>query len=106
MVHGCIVNGAKDAKILICGYEILHDFILGVHCAFAREHLVMTKGIQPQGEQLRNAVRWLSDNQDYSYAAINEAARKFDLSPLDTEFLIKTFAQGDKQETSKQDQKK
>ena len=66
----------------------------------------MTKGIQPQGEQLRNAVRWLSDNQDYSYAAISEAARKFDLSPLDTEFLIKTFAQGERQETPGQPQEK
>lgn len=64
----------------------------------------MTKGIQPHGEQLRNAVRWLSDNQDYSYAAINEAVRKFDLSPLETEFLIKTFAQGDRQETPGQAQ--
>ena len=64
----------------------------------------MTNGIQPQGEQLRNAVRWLSDNQDYSYAAINEATRKFDLSPLDTEFLIKTFTQGDRQETPGQTQ--
>ena len=63
----------------------------------------MTKAIQPQGEQLRNAVRWLSDNKDYSYTAINEAAEKFDLSPLDTEFLINTFAQRDKQEPSRQD---
>ena len=66
----------------------------------------MTKGIQPQGEQLRNAVRWLSDNQDYSYAAINEAARKFDLSPFDTEFLIKTFGQSNQQEPPRQNQEK
>lgn len=64
----------------------------------------MTKGIQPQGEQLRNAVRWLSDHKDYSVAAINDAARKFDLSPLDTEFLHKSFAQCDKKETPQQDQ--
>ena len=60
----------------------------------------MTKGIQPQGEQLRNAVRWLSDHKDYSLAAINDAAKKFDLSPIDTEFLIRTFAQSDREDTS------
>ena len=64
----------------------------------------MTKEIQPQGEQLRNAVRWLSDNQDYSYAAISEAARKFDLSPFDTEFLIKTFVQNNTQKSPRQNQ--
>ena len=61
----------------------------------------MTKGIQPQGEQLRNAVRWLSDHKDYSLAAINDAARRFDLSPIDTEFLIRTFAQGGEEGTPK-----
>ncbi|MDJ0959003.1 MAG: hypothetical protein QNI91_19195 [Arenicellales bacterium] len=66
----------------------------------------MTKGIQPQSEQLRHAVRWLSDHQDYSYTAINEAAKKFDLSPLDTEFLTKTFARGDVQESTRQNQQK
>ena len=62
----------------------------------------MTKGIQPQGQQLRNAVRWLSEHKDHSLAAINDAARRFDLSPLDTEFLIRTFAQSDNEETSEQ----
>jgi len=35
----------------------------------------------PQGEGIRNAVRWFSEQGDYSAATIEEAARRFDLSP-------------------------
>ena len=52
----------------------------------------MTEGIHPRGEDLRNAVRWLVEQDDHSLEAINTAAVRFDLSPLDTEFLIKMFA--------------
>jgi hypothetical protein len=52
----------------------------------------MTQSIQPQGADLRSAVKWLSDNQDYSVNAIAQAAEKFDLSPVDAEFLIRAFA--------------
>lgn len=55
----------------------------------------MTHCIHPQGTDLRNAVKWLSDNQDYSVKAITQAAEKFDLSPVDAEFLIRTFANAD-----------
>lgn len=52
----------------------------------------MPEKIQARGEDLRRAIRWLSDQGDYRAAAIDEAARKFDLSPLDTDFLITHFA--------------
>ena len=55
----------------------------------------MTQNIQPQGTDLRNAVKWLSDNQDYSVKAIAQAAEKFDLSPVDAEFLSRTFTNAD-----------
>ena len=55
----------------------------------------MTHCIQLQGTDLRNAVKWLSDNQDYSVKAINQAAEKFDLSPVDAEFLSRIFANVD-----------
>ncbi len=42
----------------------------------------------PKGESLRRALRWLSDQGRHDAAAIEEAARLFDLSPADEEFLL------------------
>jgi hypothetical protein len=54
--------------------------------------------ILPEGEQLRRAVRWISDElqekKDANLAKlIDEACVKFDLSPTDAEFLIRFFAE-------------
>jgi len=50
--------------------------------------------IQPEGELLRKAVQWLSEERKYHpekrfLDLINEACIKFDLSPKDTDTLIK-----------------
>ena len=42
----------------------------------------------PHGESLRHALRWLSDERRHDAAAIEEAARKFDLTPAEEEFLL------------------
>ncbi|MDF2413401.1 hypothetical protein [Aeromonas sp. 1HA1] len=42
----------------------------------------------PHGEDLRRAVRWLSERRQHDVRAIEEACIRFDLSPLDEEFLI------------------
>lgn len=49
--------------------------------------------ILPEGEQLRRAVKWISDerfeNPDASISRlIGEACLKFDLPPKDAEFLV------------------
>lgn len=49
--------------------------------------------ILPEGEQLRKAVKWISDerldNPEASlFKLIEEASLKFDLPPKDEEFLI------------------
>jgi hypothetical protein len=48
--------------------------------------------IMPEGEAIRKAVKWISDNlQDDPNSSvqklINEAVMRFDLSPKDAEFL-------------------
>ena len=43
----------------------------------------------PHGEDLRRAVRWLSDHHLHDIRAIEEACLRFDLSPLDEEFLLR-----------------
>ncbi len=51
--------------------------------------------IQPKGEPLRKAVRWLSEQRRYTAEAISEAARRFDLSPVDEAFLLQHFLHAD-----------
>jgi hypothetical protein len=50
-------------------------------------------GILPQGEGLRQALRWLSDRRQLEPSAprqklIDEAALRFDLTPMDVDFLL------------------
>lgn len=54
--------------------------------------------ILPEGEQLRKAIKWISDmrleNPGVSLAGlIGEACLKFDLPPKDAEFLMHFFAE-------------
>jgi len=50
--------------------------------------------VQPQGEKLKNAVRWISDKRKDDPEAnlaklVDEAGFQFDLSPKDSEFLLR-----------------
>jgi len=45
----------------------------------------------PQGEPVRRAVKWLSEQAGWDLKAVEEAARRFDLSPAEEEFLIRQF---------------
>ena len=56
------------------------------------------KSIYPKGEALRQAVRWVSDAHRYDLATIEEACRRYDLSPNEEEFLIRHFLQTDREE--------
>ncbi len=45
----------------------------------------------PEGENLRRAVRWLSEHAPVTAASINEAGLRFDLAPAEEEFLLREF---------------
>ncbi|NJN39748.1 MAG: hypothetical protein HC807_01240 [Gammaproteobacteria bacterium] len=45
----------------------------------------------PEHEGLRRAVQWLVEQPARNAQAIEEAARRFDLSPVDEEFLLRHF---------------
>ncbi len=52
----------------------------------------------PEGEELRRAVKWVSDNLQENpgqpvQPLVQEAIFKFDLSPKDGEFLIGFFSE-------------
>ncbi len=51
------------------------------------------KGVLPHGESLRRALKWLGDRRAEEPRAsraklIDEAAVRFDLSPMEVEFLL------------------
>jgi hypothetical protein len=56
------------------------------------------EGLLAKGERLRKAVRWLSvrlaEGQPASLKLVEEAAFRFDLSPLEEEFLLKEWLEG------------
>jgi hypothetical protein len=52
---------------------------------------MLTKGLEPRGEALRQALRWLSDNAPVTSETIDEAGRRFNLSPSEEEFLLKEY---------------
>ena len=47
--------------------------------------------VQPEGESLRNAIRWLLEHRPTTRQRVSDAARRFDLSPLEEEFLATEF---------------
>jgi hypothetical protein len=52
--------------------------------------------IQPKGEKLRQAVKWISENlqEDESrslYMLVQAAAQQFNLSPKDEDFLMSFY---------------
>jgi len=55
-------------------------------------------GILPEGEQLRSAIKWISDKRAETPGAgllklIEDACLKFDLPPKDAEFLVRFFTE-------------
>ena len=45
----------------------------------------------PHGEALRRAVRWLGEQDRHDAATLEEAARRFDLTPAEEQFLLENF---------------
>ena len=58
----------------------------------------MTEAL-PKGEDLRRAVKWVSANLKENLGQlvqllVQEAIFKFDLSPMDADFLIRFYSEG------------
>lgn len=50
--------------------------------------------VVPKGENLRRAIRWLSENRPLTQELIDAAGQRFDLTPLEEEFLLQEFLHG------------
>lgn len=62
----------------------------------------MSTDLEPRGEPLRKAVRWISDRRRDDAAAdvkalVSEAGLRFDLAPLDQEYLWNTLVRQPKE---------
>jgi hypothetical protein len=53
---------------------------------------IMHKNILPDGELLRRAVLWINEQGQYTPKILEEACIRYNLSPNDEEFLLRTFA--------------
>ena len=42
----------------------------------------------PRGDALRHAIAWLAEHGEWSAALVDEACRRFDIAPVDEEFLL------------------
>jgi hypothetical protein len=54
----------------------------------------MKHSILPEGEHVRRALRWYSDSRSdgsSALALINEASVRFDLSPLEEEWMLRNL---------------
>ena len=49
----------------------------------------MAKSIVPERDHLRRAVAWLAKQGAWTPELIEQACQRFDLSPLDEEFLLR-----------------
>ena len=63
-----------------------------------KQKVAIMTTIQPEGENLRRAVKWISEERKYGSRRkpaelIEEACLKFNLSPIEAEYLGKSFKQ-------------
>ena len=49
------------------------------------------QSLLPQGENLRRALEWLSETRNPDASRIEEASRRFDLTPVEEDFLLRHF---------------
>ena len=47
--------------------------------------------VVPHGEAMRKAIKWIAEQGSWNLEAVAESARRFDLSPLEEEFLVQQF---------------
>ena len=55
-----------------------------------------TKSLFPEGEALRQAVRWISEMHAYDLTTIEEACQRYDLTPIEEEFMMRHFLNADR----------
>lgn len=53
----------------------------------------MSHELLPEKENLRRAIRWISEHDKPTLQLIEEASIRFDLSPADADFLHRHFLQ-------------
>ena len=75
------------------------DLTRGAKDHKCKEEACYMSGIEPGGEHLRKAIKWISaerqeDEQKGMLNLIEEACVRFNLSPMDEDFLNSFFKEG------------
>jgi hypothetical protein len=60
-------------------------------CSIPGRTMKKADALLPEGEGLRRAVAWLAEQPIRDLQTIEEASRRFNLSPLDEDFLLQHF---------------
>jgi hypothetical protein len=55
----------------------------------------------PEGENLRRAIQWISEQPQHTVKVLEEASVKFDLTPLEEEFLLRHFLKENSSDATK-----
>lgn len=53
--------------------------------------VAMLKPLMPEGEALRRAFQWLTEQGHCTRRTVESASLRFDLTPRDEEFLLRQF---------------
>lgn len=85
------IRGYDSDEMIIIEGEGERDKSRGTSLKNQRRIIMSKESILPEKENLRRAVRWISDQGDFSLKVIEEASVRFDLSPSDESFLLNHF---------------
>ena len=66
---------------------------------YALTILVPIPPIVPKGQALRRAVAWLAEQGAWTPDLIDQASQRFDLSPVEEEFLLQESRRFNQQDT-------
>jgi len=94
---GCVTKVVRDGAACKVTRQLLADPEPAAPIGARHEGILedpMTKppgSLLPEHEGLRRAVEWLIEQPVRDGRTIEEAARRFDLSPVDEEFLLGHF---------------
>jgi hypothetical protein len=55
----------------------------------------------PEGENLRRAIQWISEQRQHDAKLLEAASIKFDLTPLEEEFLLRHFQKSESGNSAK-----
>jgi hypothetical protein len=89
--HGSIHRTLFDTRHWTHGHHLAYPSPPTDRAGWRRVTMKAVGSLLPEHEGLRRAVQWLAAQMSWDAKTIEEASRRFDLSPIDEEFLLQHF---------------